>query len=164
MVLRPTDDDAVLLLLRRALYATDPWSGQIGLPGGRTEPGDESLLHTAIRETREETALDLTRAPVLGVLDELRPRTPVLPPVIVRPYVLTIPDFPSLVPSDEVDDLFWAPLGALFDPANARNAEVVVRGATMVVKAIDFEGRVIWGMTERIIRCLEGVLQDSAQH
>lgn len=162
MILRPQDDDATVLLLRRAKYASDPWSGHIGLPGGRSESGDESLLHTAIRETHEETALDLSNAPVLGALDELRPRTPVLPPLIVRPYVLTIPYLPMLVPSDEVDDLFWAPLSALFDPANTRNAEVAVRGGSLVTRVIDFEGRVIWGITERILRCLEGVLRGNA--
>jgi 8-oxo-dGTP pyrophosphatase MutT (NUDIX family) len=163
MVLLPRDDDAHLLLLRRAHYAGDPWSGQIGLPGGRSEPGDASLLHTAIREAREETALDLSDARVLGVLDELRPQTPVLPPVIVRPYVLTIRHLPTLVPSEEVDALFWAPLRTLFDPANARDAEVRPRGSPMMVRAIDFEGRIIWGMTERIIRCLQGVLEARAR-
>jgi hypothetical protein len=92
------------------------------------------------------------------VLDELRPRIPTLPPVIVRPYVMTVTESPALVPSAEVAELFWAPLEALFDPLRARRAIVDIRGTPRTVEAIDFEGRVIWGMTERIIQSLRGVL------
>jgi 8-oxo-dGTP pyrophosphatase MutT (NUDIX family) len=158
LVLTPRGDDAQLLLLRRATHAADPWSGQVGLPGGHIEAHDSSLLHTAIRETREETSVDLASAMLLGTLDELRPRTAALPPIIVRPYVLVVPEPPRLVPSVEVAELFWAPLAALFDPANMLHTEVGVRGMRMAVDAIDFEGRIIWGMTERILRSLQRVL------
>ena len=50
LVLRPrSDDDCDLLLIRRAVRAGDPWSGQIGLPGGRFDASDDSLETTAIR-------------------------------------------------------------------------------------------------------------------
>ncbi len=158
LVLAPGGNDVQLLLVRRATHEADPWSGQIALPGGRFEPHDASLLHTAIRETREETALDLSAATVLGELDELRPRTPVLPPVIVRPFVVTVPGVPALVPNHEVAELFWVELGVLFAPHNRVHTTVETRGLRMQVEAIDVGGRIIWGMTERILRGLERVL------
>jgi len=158
LILVPDADDARLLLLRRAVHPGDPWSGQVGLPGGRFEPGDGSLFETAVRETREETGLDLSGATVLGVLDEIRPRKPQLPPIIVRPHVVTIPDTLPLSPSEEVAELFWAPLGDLFSPSRMLRTEVEARGMQMAVDAIDFEGRIIWGMTERILRSLQRVL------
>ncbi|HKS07543.1 MAG TPA: CoA pyrophosphatase [Gemmatimonadaceae bacterium] len=157
LTLVPRGDDLLLLLMQRATNAADPWSGQVSLPGGRFEPADDSLLSTAIRETHEETAVDLTSARVLGVLDELRPRTPTLPPVIVRPFVLTIPSVPRLTPSSEVAELFWTPLGTLFDPRSAGRREVTARGRRFTVDAIDVDGRVIWGMTERILRSFEPI-------
>jgi 8-oxo-dGTP pyrophosphatase MutT (NUDIX family) len=157
-VLRPRDDDAELLMLRRATHETDPWSGQIALPGGRREPTDASLLQTAIRETREETTLDLADVPVLGALDELRPRTPSLPPFVVRPYVFVVQDVPALTQSVEVAELFWAPLGRLFDARHAARSDVHPQGLRMTVDAIDFDGRIIWGMTERILRSFQHVL------
>ena len=48
-----------LLFIKRAEYPADPWSGQIAFPGGREEPTDGELIQTAVRETREETGLDL---------------------------------------------------------------------------------------------------------
>ena len=75
------------LFIHRAERAGDTWSGQIAFPGGRREPSDSDLRVTAIRETHEEIGVDLASAEPLGVLDDMYPRTPVLPPVVVRPFV-----------------------------------------------------------------------------
>jgi 8-oxo-dGTP pyrophosphatase MutT (NUDIX family) len=156
-VLAPFEDDAQVLLMRRATHEPDPWSGQVSLPGGRSELTDTSLLETAIRETQEESALDLTGARLLGTLDELRPRLPVLPPIIVRPYVFALASLPALVPSVEVAEFFWMPLRRLFDPARTCRTEVTARTGRLTVDAIDCDGRIVWGMTERILRSMEPV-------
>jgi 8-oxo-dGTP pyrophosphatase MutT (NUDIX family) len=143
--------------MRRATHEADPWSGHVAFPGGRAESGDTSLLDTAIRETREEAAVDLTSARVLGALDELRPRIAVLPPIIVRPFVMTLPALPDVAAGPEVAELFWAPTDALFDGRSAVKTRVQTRGMAMTVDAIGFDGRTIWGITERIIRSLQHV-------
>ena len=62
--------------------------GQVALPGGRRDPQESDLVETAVRETREELALDLhAHGELIGPIDELRPRTPVLPPEIGRAHV-----------------------------------------------------------------------------
>lgn len=163
LVLRPADADALdLLFIKRAEYPGDPWSGQIAFPGGRHEPQDVSLRETATRETWEETGLDLARDGVfLGVLDELWPRTPVLPPIVVRPYVAAVlPDAP-LALSDEVAAAFWAPLDALRHPDATFEAAVVVRGEERHVPALRHADYTIWGMTERIFRDFLARLADA---
>jgi 8-oxo-dGTP pyrophosphatase MutT (NUDIX family) len=160
LILRATrDDDLELLFIQRAARDDDPWSGQIALPGGRHDVLDESLEATAIRETREEVALDLRRdGAIVGALDELRPRTPVLPPVIVRPFVATVSGAAAVEAGEEVADLFWAPLDTIVDPASTRDTEIVVRGLRTRRSAIHYRGHVIWGMTERIVANLREVL------
>jgi 8-oxo-dGTP pyrophosphatase MutT (NUDIX family) len=159
LILRPTgDDDADLLLIRRATREGDPWSGQIGLPGGRFDRSDASLEHTALRETSEEVGLDLRASGrVLGQLDELRPRTPVLPPIIVRPYVCVVDTVPALVLSDEVAEARWVRVSEIFRPATKVETSVQVRDLRMRVPTYTLGDFMIWGMTERILATFEGI-------
>lgn len=159
LVVRPAaSDDADLLLIRRATRAGDPWSGQIGLPGGRLDPRDASLEAAALRETQEEVGLDLRRSGrVIGQLDELRPRTPVLPPIIVRPFVVVVPEPPELALSDEVAEARWVRLSELFTPAARVDTTVLVRDLHMKVTAYQHGDFTIWGMTERILSTFEGL-------
>ena len=148
-----------LLFIKRADYPADPWSGQVAFPGGREEAGDANLAHTAMRETREETGIDLGRdGTVIGTLDDLRPQSTRLPAIIVRPYVVLLNRVESLVLSDEVALAFWIPLGVLRQTASWRDTTVLARGIQMNQRAFHHEGHVIWGMTERILAQLLALL------
>jgi 8-oxo-dGTP pyrophosphatase MutT (NUDIX family) len=159
IVLRPYgDDDADLLCIRRAQREGDPWSGQIGLPGGRFDASDPSLEYTALRETLEEVGLDLHKSGlVLGQLDDLRPRTPVLPPIIVRPFVCAVERTGDLILSDEVAEARWIRVSALFAPDAKVQTSVEVRDLRMQVSAYRIGAFTIWGMTERILTTFEGI-------
>jgi 8-oxo-dGTP pyrophosphatase MutT (NUDIX family) len=140
-----------IILIKRAERGDDPWSGQIALPGGRYGVGDADLEATAVRETREETGVDLSGAERLGALDDLYPRTSLLPPVVVRPFVFALTRRAALVPSDEVQRAFWLPLGRLSEPGVRCEVTVTVRGGAHVLPAYLVDDELIWGMTERII-------------
>jgi 8-oxo-dGTP pyrophosphatase MutT (NUDIX family) len=140
-----------ILLIRRAERADDPWSGQIALPGGRRDPADPDLLATAIRETREETGVELWGAERLGVLDDLHPRTVMLPPVVVRPFVFALAQRAALVPGAEVQRAFWLPVARLLDSGVRRDITLALRGEQRTFPAYLVDEDVIWGMTERIL-------------
>lgn len=162
LILRPGSlDEPELLFIKRAEYQGDPWSGQIAFPGGRRETQDDSLQHTAIRETREELGVDLgAHGTVLGMLDELQPQSVHLPALVVCPFVVAVEDLPSLTLSSEVAGAFWLPLKSLRDPASWRETEVIAaRGARLSRRAYQHEGNVIWGITERIIAQLIDLLE-----
>ncbi len=153
VVLREGGDGLEALFIHRAERSGDTWSGQIAFPGGRQEPGDPDLRATAIRETREEVGVDLATTELLAVLDDMHPRTPVLPPVVVRPFVFALADQPrpALILSAEVQDAFWASFGALAAPDARREVTIQLRGVTRVFPAFVLGNRTIWGLTERIL-------------
>jgi len=161
LVLLEGEQGLEILLIRRAERADDPWSGQIALPGGRYDGGDRDLEATAIRETREETGVDLSGAERLGVLDDLYPRTPALPPVVVRPFVFALARRSPLVPSDEVQRAFWLPLGRLSEPGVRREVTLTLRGAVRVLPAYVVDDEMIWGMTERIVTPFVDLISNS---
>ncbi|MHB0963760.1 MAG: NUDIX hydrolase [Gemmatimonadaceae bacterium] len=157
LVLHPVGDGLEALFIKRATREGDPWSGQIALPGGRRDADEPTLLLTAIRETYEEIGLDLASDGVLlGELDELRPRSPLLPPVVVRPFVFAVAERPSPVLSEEVAEVFWTPLCEIFDPERKQEITIEFPGIHMKRPAIGVGEHVIWGMTEHILRTFEG--------
>ena len=144
-----------LLMIKRAEAEHDPWSGHVACPGGRKEPGDRDLEETAVRETWEETGIDLrTIGRVLGTLDDVRPRTPVLPPIVIRPFVAAVPSTVETVQSPEVASAFWVPMSALRERAAWALGMVRVRNMEREVATFRHGEHVVWGLTERVLRQL----------
>jgi 8-oxo-dGTP pyrophosphatase MutT (NUDIX family) len=157
VIFRVAAGDALeLLMIERASYEGDPWSGHVAFPGGRREPLDASLLDTALRETREELGVDLALdGRVLGALERLNPVSPSLPPLSIAPFVMLLEREAPLVLSDEVAEAFWIPLALLQHPEASSDVEVVLsNGSHRLVRAFVHGRYTIWGLTERIIRDL----------
>ena len=157
VVVVPSPD--AVLLIRRAERAGDPWSGHMALPGGRRDPADQDLIDTAVRETYEEVGLRLERADLLGGLDDVVPRTPVLPPIAVRPYVFGLSERPSLTPNPEVAGIRWVHLDHLLHPETYHSARLEIRGEPRDFPAYRVDESIVWGMTERILTSLLGQLR-----
>jgi len=147
------DGEPELLLIKRAEAEGDPWSGHIACPGGRMDPGDRDLEMTALRETSEETGIDVARdGRVLGHLDDLAPRSPLLPPLVIRPYVALVTANVDVVPSPEVASAFWVPLSALREQAAWGTGLVNMHGGRRRVSLFQHGEHTVWGLTERALR------------
>jgi 8-oxo-dGTP pyrophosphatase MutT (NUDIX family) len=157
-VLRPGDAGAEVLLIRRAEIDGDPWSGQMAFPGGRRDPDDADLVATAIRETREELGLDLgAHGALLGRLDDTPTHRTGL---VVSPFVFELRGAHDLAPSPrEVAEVIWQPLGPLargeFDTTYHWEEE----GRRWAFPAYDLSGRVVWGLTYRMLQILFELLR-----
>ena len=149
IILTPQPDS--ILLIRRADRSGDPWSGHMALPGGRREPADSELAATAIRETAEEVGVQLRLQDLLGSLPDVIPRTPVLPPIAVRPFVFLLPERPVLRLNPEVAQASWVPLDYLLRPDTHHPVQLEVAGKSRQVQAYQLENAIVWGMTERIL-------------
>jgi 8-oxo-dGTP pyrophosphatase MutT (NUDIX family) len=147
------DGHPELLMIKRAELETDPWSGHVACPGGRVEPRDRDLEETAIRETWEETGIDIReRGLVLGTLDELAPRISALPPLVIRPFVAVVEPDVTIIPSPEVADAFWVPLSALRERAQWGLGLVNIRGlGETEVAVFRHNEHTVWGLTERVL-------------
>ena len=149
LVLAPHPDS--ILLIRRAERDGDVWSGHLAFPGGRASPSDPDLAFTAVRETMEEVGVTLDPSARLGQLDDLAPSSPVLPPILVRPFVFAIPQQLTLSPNREVAAAFWLPLSELTRPDVLRPTEHRRHGTLIRMAGYHLEQGVVWGMTERIL-------------
>jgi 8-oxo-dGTP pyrophosphatase MutT (NUDIX family) len=151
LILRQTGRKRELLFIERAHHPDDPWAGNIGFPGGRRDPVDESLRHTAERETMEEVGIDLLSACYLGQLSDIvGANLPVRVSCFV--YGLYTPVAPVL--SDEVHDAFWFDLHQLAHPRRQVVAQVHFGGKLVEAPAIDLglPGKaVLWGITYRLV-------------
>lgn len=140
-----------VLFIRRAEVDGDPWSGHMAFPGGRQSAGDADLIETARRETREETGLGFARASVVGRLDDLHPSSPDLPPIVIAPFVVWLPEKAPIEPNHEIAGHVWVPLDVLADPVH-RSSFTLHRGPrSHTFVTIEHEGHTIWGLTFNIV-------------
>lgn len=144
IVLYDRGGSAHLLLTKRSAHLPSH-PGQVSLPGGAAEPGDPSLMHTALRETHEELAIPPDRVRVLGRLDDV---DTIATGFLIRPYVAVATGPLTPVPSDgevarvieaSVDEILAIDAGL---PADA--------GYALVRYPLD--GEDVWGATARILR------------
>lgn len=152
LVVRPGAEDLEVLLIRRAEYGGDPWSGHMALPGGRRSPADRDGLATAVRETHEEVGIDLAAEGLyLGALDEVHPREGA-PRISIAPYAYAVPAGTTTTINHEVDVALWIPVGRMAEPGAATEyLHALSSGESLRFPAIGFQEYVIWGLTHRIL-------------
>jgi 8-oxo-dGTP pyrophosphatase MutT (NUDIX family) len=131
-------------------------AGQISFPGGSSEPGDGSLLETALREAEEEIDLSPDLVEVIGELEEMY-----IPPSDFRvsPFVGLLPPEAELVlQPDEVEEIFTVSLDELMSPETFRKALLRRDGRDYEVPVFAVRGsnrrREIWGATAAMTAAL----------
>lgn len=142
-----------VLLIRRAEDPRDPWSGHMAFPGGRVDPTDVDAHAAAIREVHEEVGVDLVRfGRPLGELSHLMATARGRPlQLAVVPFVFALSPTPPFLLSDEVQEAIWVPLAHLADPASRETMERTYNSMTVLLPCVRYEGRVIWGLTLKMI-------------
>jgi len=157
-ILRDSPEGAEVLLIRRAEHELDPWSGHMALPGGHGDTADASLIATAVREISEEVGLDLlAHAELLGPLPQLvaAPAKLTIFPLV---FALSAGHEPQANPS-EVAEVVWATLEHLRSPLATSSYELLVREQRHRYPAFDVRGRIVWGLTYRILGNLLSTLE-----
>ncbi|HXC54815.1 MAG TPA: CoA pyrophosphatase [Rhizomicrobium sp.] len=123
-------------------------AGQVAFPGGRADPGDISLVQTALRETQEETGIEPAFVTVAGFLDAYETGTG----YAILPVVGILGDGFALAPqASEVARIFEVPLSFVLDAANRRKQTREFMGTMRSFYSYTYESHYIWGATAAML-------------
>jgi 8-oxo-dGTP pyrophosphatase MutT (NUDIX family) len=125
----------------------------VAFPGGRVDPEDASLVHTALREAQEEVGLPPDVVEVLGLL----PTYITGSAFAVSPVVALVQPPGQLQPNPhEVAEVFEVPLAFLLNPAHHRRHVYDLGGIRREWFSMPYEygskSFYIWGATAGMLR------------
>ena len=153
IVLAGDCDAPSVCFVERARREGDPWSGDVAFPGGWAKHHGESLRAAAMRETHEEIGLALDHEHHVGDVAPMRISRFRTGFGIIGASVFHLgASCPPLEPdAREIACAFWIPMAHLHHPDNHTEVHWSRSGPPRPRPAIAFEGRLIWGLTYRIL-------------
>lgn len=144
-----------IVLIRRASHLrANP--GEIALPGGRIEPGEDAVA-AALREAHEEVGLDPAAVSVVGHLEPVRRPSHVQ---AIHPVIATASCTPTMCANpSEVEEILVVPLADLIAPGRhwQEQWDSGVEPA-FTMHLFDLGEDLLWGATGRIVAALLGRL------
>ena len=145
-------DDADLLVTVRASTLRHH-AGQAAFPGGAADPGDESPIHTALREANEETGIDIGRLAPLATLEKM-----FIPPsgfhvVPVLAYSAD-PGPVAVVDESETAVVARVPVRAFINPENRLMVYRKENTRRLAGPAFLLNEMLVWGFTGQVISAI----------
>jgi 8-oxo-dGTP pyrophosphatase MutT (NUDIX family) len=148
------DGDCHLLFTKRS-EEVKYHKGEISFPGGVVDEQDRELIHTALREAREEIGLKESDVQIIGILDDIVTITE----FIVTPIVGLFPyPYPFKVNEVEIAELIEVPLASLLKKDSFSEREIFRGGEREIVYAYQYGKHIIWGATARILKQFLGLI------
>ena len=109
VLLKVNKEGFQVLLVKRAENPNDVWSGQIAFPGGKRDVADIDIKSTVIRETLEETGINLLLGcRFLGTMESLR--SVEKPEMKIVPFVVLQENEQTIKLNEELAKYFWVSL------------------------------------------------------
>ena len=157
LYLFPDKGDWRIVLMKRPDY-DGTHGGQVSIPGGRLEPGEDHT-QAALREFEEETGICVSHDQLLGRLSEL-----FIPPssFLVKPYVACARERPRFCPDPvEVEQILELTVSDLLSDATVKWGRVCLSSNVQVeTPYFDVEGHMVWGATAMILSEFKEILGD----
>lgn len=149
-ILLPVTDNhnrpEIIFTLRSANLSTH--RGQVSFPGGRRDPEDASLEHTALRETHEEIGLPPEQVEVVAPLSQVISRYGIL----VTPYVGVVPEsHPLSANPAEIESIFRVPIEFFLEDRRERTDALSFLNNTFYVPCYRWQRYEIWGLSAVVL-------------
>lgn len=157
LILLYEDGDGVYFpLIKRPAY-TGVHGGQVSLPGGKAEPG-ENTTETAMREGEEEIGIDSRRVRPVG---ELTSFTVTVSNIFVTPVVGVYQGTPDFKPdAREVDRILVYSVGELLRQEEILSREILSSGSLpLMAPYFEADDEIIWGATAMVLNEFRMVLR-----
>ena len=151
MILRKGKVEVEMLMIRRAEHDGDPWSGDLGFPGGKIDFEDKTARSAAERETHEEIGLQLIEDSFLGQLSDI---SGAYIPVNIACFVYQLTESANFKLNPEITRYWWIPLSRFLEPARHRHVTFTYRNerrARPVIDLVEPEYPFLWGITYRMV-------------
>lgn len=121
--------------------------GEISFPGGRVDPGEDSLA-AALREAHEELGIDPAHIEIIGRLPRV---ATVVSGYSIDPWIGVVPGTEFRPNPVEIAEVIEVSLADLRAPGVRRDQRFVRAGAMYLSPAYDVGPHTIWGATARIL-------------
>lgn len=141
----------LIFIRRTSTHAQDKHAGQVGFPGGKREQSDPDLMYTALRETEEEIAIDLSGIDVLGPLS---PLYITISKFLVHPYLAYSWKTPQLIRQEsEIEEILEISLSSFLQSTSRVETRINLTSGIILnhVPSFQVNGHVIWGATAMIL-------------
>jgi len=151
----PRNNVPYFVLMKRVSYP-GVHSGQISFPGGRIEQ-NESPLQAALRETYEETGVQVNEHAVLSAITEIY-----IPPsnFYVYPFIACIRQTPTFnADKGEVDYLVEVPVKEFINLSNQKQKQLQYSYGTFEAPYFDLQNETVWGATAMVLGEVFEILQ-----
>jgi len=128
-------------------------AGEIAFPGGKWYGKDHDLLETAIRETKEELCLEVSKEQVVGQLDNV---ITLNSKYNITPFIAILETIPSLKTNSEVESILHIPLESFLNTMD--EDDLPEHRSIKEMYTFTFENHHVWGASARMLKQINTLL------
>ena len=130
-------------------------AGEIAFPGGKWYEKDHDLLETAIRETKEELGLEISKERIIGQLDNV---ITLNSQYNITPFIAILETVPVLTPNSEVESILHIPLVSFLNTIAEDN--LPEHRSIKEMHTFTFKKYNVWGASARMLKQINALLSE----
>ena len=145
-----------MIIMTKRPKTMNQHAGEISFPGGTWTQHDNDLLTTALRETKEEMNLDLSRQQIIG---QIKPVTTLNSGFTIMPFICILDEIPTLIPNSEIESILHIPflplLNTIEDDLEPSHKSI------QEMYAFRYQHHLIWGASARMLKQMFNILSET---